>query len=192
MINVSNSVYSLNKLGYDNRYFMLEDGTIYDSTTQKIKHPDKNHKYSLLRSDGQWQQVSLRTLYRQVFNKEYYIDDIINLYGEVWKPVILDRNDINVSGYYVSNLGRIKSYKGYVACILKQYTNKQGYYCVKIDGKNLRVHRLVAYAFIPNDNKTEKNTVDHKDGDKSNNKATNLQWMSLIDNIRKGGASNEQ
>lgn len=191
MINVSNSVYSLNKLGYDNRYFMLEDGTIYDSTTQKIKRPDKNHKYSLLRSDGQWQQVSLRTLYRQVFNKEYYIDDIISLDGEVWKPVILDRNDINVSGYYVSNLGRIKSYKGYVACILKQYTNKQGYYCVKIDGKNLRVHRLVAYAFIPNDNKTEKNTVDHKDGNKSNNNATNLQWMSLIDNIRKGGASNE-
>lgn len=171
---------------------MLDDGTIYDSTTQKIKHPDHRHKYSLIRSDGQWQQVSLRTLYRQVFNKEYYIDDIIDLDGEVWKPVILDRNDINVSGYYVSNLGRIKSYKGYVACILKQYTNKQGYYCVKIDGKNLRVHRLVAYAFIPNDNKTEKNTVDHKDGDKSNNKSTNLQWMSLIDNIRKGGSSNEQ
>lgn len=187
----NSKIIPLNTFGYDDRYFMLEDGTIYDSTTQKIKYPDKNHKHSLLRVDGQWHQVALRTLYRQVFNKEYYIDDILNLDGEIWKPVVLDRTDINVSGYFVSNLGRIKSYKGYTACILKQYVSKKGYYLIKIDGKNLRVHRLVAFAFVINDDKIKKNTVDHIDGDKSNNTASNLQWLSRIENTKKGGRSNE-
>lgn len=45
------------------------------------------------------------------------------------------------------------------------------------------VHRAVAEMFHPNpENKPQ---VDHIDGDKSNNWATNLQWISQVDNIRK-------
>lgn len=46
----------------------------------------------------------------------------------------------------------------------------------------LRIHRLVAMAFIPNpDNLPE---VNHKDGNKLNNCITNLEWCTGQDNIR--------
>ena len=48
------------------------------------------------------------------------------------------------------------------------------------------VHRLVAQAFIPNPEKLA--TVDHIDGNKENNSVSNLQWLSVEDNIRKTSA----
>ena len=48
--------------------------------------------------------------------------------------------------------------------------------------KNLRVHRAVAMAFIPNlDNLPE---VNHKDEDTFNNAADNLEWVAPDENKR--------
>ena len=46
------------------------------------------------------------------------------------------------------------------------------------------VHQLVALSFIPNDNPIEKDTVDHIDMDKTNNRVENLRWLSRADNAR--------
>ena len=46
------------------------------------------------------------------------------------------------------------------------------------------VHRLVAEAFIPNDDPETKDTVDHIDGNKSNNEASNLRWLNRAENTR--------
>ena len=69
---------------------------------------------------------------------------------------------------------------------LKQTVNKRGYTMVKLckNGfqKNCSVHRLVAEAFIPNEeNKPE---VNHIDGNKLNNTIDNLEWVSRGENQR--------
>ena len=75
-----------------------------------------------------------------------------------WKPGVL--NPETVGGYLQVNLCR--------------------------DGhkKRFYVHRLIAEAFIPNPNHLE--TVNHKDENKLNNAADNLEWMSMKDNCNYG------
>lgn len=93
---------------------------------------------------------------------------------ELWKDIN------NTSNYEVSTLGRIRNKTtGY---ILKNRITKTGYYQVSIKYidsdkfKNAYVHRLVAEAWIENpDNKP---SVNHKNGDKSDNTLENLEWMT--------------
>ena len=67
---------------------------------------------------------------------------------EIWK-------ETEISGYFISNLGRLKGRSGK---IIKSYLNKRTGYlniCLKPNGKNskskaVKIHRLVAEAFIPN------------------------------------------
>lgn len=49
-------------------------------------------------------------------------------------------------------------------------------------GIRKRIHRLVAVAFIPNPNNFKE--VNHKNGDKGDNRVENLEWCSHKDNIR--------
>lgn len=54
--------------------------------------------------------------------------------------------------------------------------------------KQKLVHRLVAEAFVPNDNPKEKKEVNHKDEDKTNNCADNLEWCTRRYNCMYGSA----
>ena len=83
--------------------------------------------------------------------------------------------------YEVSNLGHIRNRLS--GQNLKGYPNYKGYLRVMLDGKQKTIHRLVAEAFIPNPNNLD--TIDHIDGNKLNNAADNLQWMSREDNASK-------
>ena len=46
------------------------------------------------------------------------------------------------------------------------------------------VHRLIAFAFLINDNPNYKKEVNHKDYDRTNNNVDNLEWISHADNVR--------
>lgn len=48
---------------------------------------------------------------------------------------------------------------------------------------NTNIHRLVAVAWVPNDDFLEKPIVNHIDGNKGNPKASNLEWCSFSDNL---------
>lgn len=82
--------------------------------------------------------------------------------------------------YSVSNTGRVYSHKS--EKILK--TSATGYGCVMLRkdgaGKIKYVHRLVAEAFVPNpENKPEVNHIDHNT---QNNFASNLEWVTHLEN----------
>ena len=78
--------------------------------------------------------------------------------------------------YQISNLGKVKSLIGN-SKILKPEI-RTGYYSVSLMKNKkkhyYRIHRLVAEAFIPNPNNLP--MVNHKDEDKLNNIASNLEW----------------
>ena len=83
--------------------------------------------------------------------------------------------------YQVSDLGRVRSRKSGEWKVLKPRKTNWGYLRVMLckDGnpKNYMVHRLVAHAFIENDNlfNTE---VNHINEIKTDNRVVNLEWCN--------------
>ncbi|MGL4606472.1 MAG: HNH endonuclease [Eubacteriaceae bacterium] len=64
--------------------------------------------------------------------------------------------------------------------LAKSQKVKKGYYKVRFSKKDVSVHRLVANAFI--ENPDNKETVDHKDGNKLCNCVENLRWLTQKEN----------
>jgi hypothetical protein len=81
-------------------------------------------------------------------------------------------------GYFVTEDGRVFSSKSGEIKERKQYKTKKGYnlICINTAGKQYtyRVHRLVAELYIPNPDNLPQ--VNHKDENKTNNHASNLEW----------------
>lgn len=114
---------------------------------------------------------------------------------DVWKKV-----DGYGDMYEVSDLGHVRSWHKSsrapeIPHVLSPGSTVSGYrFVVMCDGKGKRrnefVHTLVAESFIcarPWDG--EDWTVNHKDFDKANNRADNLEWMPHADNIRHSAKS---
>lgn len=88
--------------------------------------------------------------------------------------------------YEISQYGNVKSLKrsgsGVLKkdIILKPFDNGRGYlyYTLRKNckAKNYSAHRLVAEMFIPK--KDGLNDINHKDGNKKNNKVENLEWCN--------------
>lgn len=106
-----------------------------------------------------------------------------------WIPGYVGCYQVNPSGD-VRSVDRIIKHGNGVSRlngrILKHRINEHGYHMVALykngSAKNMKVHRLVADAFLEKDpNRFE---INHKDGDKSNNKLSNLEWCTRKENIR--------
>ena len=83
----------------------------------------------------------------------------------------------------VSNLGRIRSRFGKIRKTIVSNTGYDRVGLKKIGGKNTTyviLHRLVALAFCPGFKPGL--TVNHIDGNKRNNAASNLEWVTLSQN----------
>ena len=89
--------------------------------------------------------------------------------------------------YEISNLGNIRNK------ITKKYRtnvlNNKGYYDIQLDGKDYKVHRLVAKAFIPNPNNYKE--INHKDENPKNNCVNNLEWCDRKYNCNYGTRNNK-
>lgn len=98
----------------------------------------------------------------------------------------------------MSNWGRVKSLKrispqGHLLKerIMKPVKDKDGYLVVHLSKngkrKTHKVHRLVAEAFIPNDDPERKTQINHlSEFEKTNNRVENLCWMSPKENTNWG------
>lgn len=110
------------------------------------------------------------------FKWKYIKPNTNNLEDEIWKQNIGIFNT-----YKISNMGRIKNSSGK---ILLYSTNE--YYNIHLQQnktkKTVRVHRIIAECFIPNPNNLP--FVNHKNGNKLDNRVDNLEWINNSDNIK--------
>ena len=108
-----------------------------------------------------------------------------NINNEHWKDI--DGYD---GLYRVSDLGRVRSRKSGEWKVRKSAKNTNGYLIVTLckDGKNkcFYVHRLVAQAFIENDDET-KTLINHKNEIKSDNRVSNLEYCTASYNLSYNG-----
>lgn len=104
---------------------------------------------------------------------------------EQWAPAL------GFPGYEVSNFGRVRSLprtggrgRKFKGRILKQHPNRKGYMQVGlcIDGvvSNQMIHRLVLESFVGEAPTYQQ--CRHLDGNRANNKLTNLCWGTLQEN----------
>ena len=64
--------------------------------------------------------------------------------------------------------------------ILRPAVNQNGYMHVSLCSKDKRVHRIIAQTFLPNPENLR--DVNHINGDKTDNRVCNLEWVSHSDN----------
>lgn len=86
--------------------------------------------------------------------------------------------------YDISNDGYVRN--RYTGRILRGARDRDGYRTVMLynDGKKYtkKIHRLVAQYFLEPD--PERDQVNHKDGNKTNNHVSNLEWCTRSENTR--------
>ena len=116
---------------------------------------------------------------------------------ELWKDV---RGYEGI--YQVSNLGNVKSLDREISFVrngidvtyiktgkqLSLVVGNHGYVICSLCGKTYLVHRLVAQAFIPNDNNLP--CINHKDENPLNNCVENLEWCTYKHNNEYGTHGN--
>ena len=94
----------------------------------------------------------------------------------------------NTTPYIITSDGILYKVKKSGITKIKKQKTKNGYimYHIRID--NIRVgrlaHRMVAEAFIYNPDPINKIEVNHKDGIKTNNHVSNLEWVTKQENLR--------
>ncbi len=93
-----------------------------------------------------------------------------------WQPIETAPKDGKL--YEVSYSGEVRV----DGAVRRPFLTDRGYLRVSIGGRTESLHRLVANHFIPNP--LGRKEVNHIDGDKANNHASNLEWCTRSENMK--------
>ena len=89
--------------------------------------------------------------------------------------------DKSLHGYEVDDDGTV--YSKYTGEPMTGSLSHSGHLVVRLNGKAYKVHRLVARCFVTGDSDTN-TIVHHKNGNKLDNRADNLQWVTPAEHNR--------
>lgn len=156
--------------------------------------PDYN-EHTVFNMDGNKYNNSLDNLIWDDYTKfgnnvmilpKRQFDENTILENEIWRPVLSvgEMSDCDTRGYFVSNLGRARNYDNVLKG--KEDPNEYNVLVFKslITGnkKSVQLHRAIMYTFNYIDG-CDKFFVNHKDGNKHNNRLDNLEWCTPKYNI---------
>lgn len=200
-------------LGYERQYEINDIGQIHSKLTGKFLKPYRGDVYLRSKGETRSRKVfevlceSFGYDPQDCYPKDGDIENatVSNIGSASEFRYISDSEEWKYipgyEGYYQASVdGKIRSVDRVVpstrasckiqilrkGCEMKQYTDLSGYRHVGLskhgEVKLLLVHRIIATAFIPNpENKSQ---VNHKDGDKCNNCADNLEWVTRSENMQ--------
>ena len=95
-----------------------------------------------------------------------------------FEPLTGFENDYEIETNYSSHSIRRRSNRKFIS----RFLSNTRYMCVKLNGVNYLLHRIIAQHFIPNPDNLPQ--VDHIDRNPFNNSIENLRWVSSSDNNR--------
>jgi len=128
-----------------------------------------------------WGHLSIHAQYRPYRKKKCY-QPCVDLPSEEWRQWAVNGQ---LTAYWVSSLGRWKR-RGPSGWYLLQGSHARGRHFVGIcvAGRSIttRTARAVALMFVANPDPQRKIEVNHKNGDRRDNRAINLEWVTPQEN----------
>lgn len=166
MLNRQSATKTLHKplRGFEYRYVIYSDGSVYDKYTNKYLKPFEN-KVTLIGINDKHYRVHINKLLDDTFKE---------LDLSTYEPV--KEHD----GYVINKFGSLYNTKS------KRFistTIKNGYMRYNVQWKRRLVHEVLADQFIPNPNNY--NSIDHVDCNKLNNSLNNLEWVDIEENKKR-------
>lgn len=171
----------LEKIGFA-EYYYLDNDKIYNVTRKKYLKEIGKYRYRLRTKEGKSKSVTIKEIYRRLYNKVFCVDNVTRLNDEEFREI-----EGTNGNYMVSNYGRVLSCISNYSMILKPTITEKGYERLQIviEGQkyNKFVHCLVAGAWLEKPDNIEQE-IHHKDFNTRNNKVSNLQYLSKRQHIK--------
>lgn len=111
-------------------------------------------------------------------------DEVEEIPGQEWKVVPESVLHSKRDGPYIASKlgGIVKNKHGQV---MEGHLNGRMYTC------GVLLNRIIAFAWVPNDDPTNNIDVDHVDGDILNHNASNLEWVTRAENVQRAYANGQ-
>ena len=96
-----------------------------------------------------------------------------------FETLVVDNDYEIASNHYPYIIRRRSNHR-----VVKECDDGKGYHVITLNGKQYRLHRVIATQWIPNDDPANKTQIDHINHDRSDNRLENLRWCTPSENMK--------